>query len=131
MEHFDFCEKKDPLAESIDIMLPGVKQCFKSQNFVINDNECSIKKVDVNISELLKLTQLQHACCHITISWEIFIKHTVNYVPYSSNMNSDVLEEVNMKFLCKIIYLMSSVHIYVLDTLPKYYRYITVCIMFG
>ena len=37
-------KKKDPLAQSIDNVLPGVKQCLSNQTDAIYENGKSIKK---------------------------------------------------------------------------------------
>ena len=78
-----FCERKYHLAESIDNILPGVKHYFKSQTDTINENEKSVKKVDLNIYELMKVIQSQNINGHITIYCESFNKHICNYKPPS------------------------------------------------
>ena len=74
-------KKKDPLSLSIDNVLPGVKQCTKNQTDTIYENGKSIKKVDIDICELLKLIQTQNVNGHITTTWESFTKYIGNYKP--------------------------------------------------
>ena len=81
MDYLEFCEKKDPLAQSIDNVLPGVKQCLSNQTDAIYENGKSIKKVDVDICDLAKLIETQNVNGHITSSWESFTKYLGNYKP--------------------------------------------------
>ena len=41
MDYLGNCEK-NPLAQSIDNVLPGVKQCFKNQKDIIYENGKSV-----------------------------------------------------------------------------------------
>ena len=67
--------QKDLLSQSIDNVLPGVKECIKNQADAIYENGKSVKKVDIDVCELLKLIQTQNVNGHITITWESFTKY--------------------------------------------------------
>ena len=60
--------KKDSLAQSIDNVLPGAKQCLSNQTDAIYENSKSIKKVYVDICDLVKLIETQNVNGHITSS---------------------------------------------------------------
>ena len=50
-------KQKNPHAQSIDNVLPGVKQCLSNQTDAIYENGKSIKRVDVDICDLVKLIE--------------------------------------------------------------------------
>ena len=74
-------ERKDPFAQSIDNVLSGIKQCLSNQTDAIYENGKSIKKVYVDICDLVKLIETQNVNGHITSSWESFTKYLGKYKP--------------------------------------------------
>ena len=107
-------EKKDPLAQSIDNVLPGVKQCLSNQTDAIFENSKSIKKVDIDICDLVKLIETQNVNGHITRSWESFTKYLGKYKPPDSvplekvSELKDMDEVVTVKEVSKVEYTMNE-----------------------
>ena len=86
------CKKKDSPSQSIDTVLPGVKRCLKSQINAIYENGESIKKVDVDLSDLMKVIQSQNVNGHISTSLESFTQYIGKSKPPTYVFNVD---EVN------------------------------------
>ena len=58
--------KQDPLSQSIDNILLGVKSCLRNQTNASYENGKSIKKLDVDLSDLMKVIQSQNFNGHIS-----------------------------------------------------------------
>ena len=88
-------QKKEPLSQSIDNVLPGVKSCLKNQTNTIYENGKNIKQVDVNLSDLMKVIQSQNVNGYITTSWEVFTQYIGNYKPPTSVLNVDQVKDIS------------------------------------
>jgi len=95
MEHVSHCEKKNPLSQSVDLVLPGVKSCLKNQTNAIYENGKSIKKVDVDLSDLMKVIQSQNINGHISTSLESFTQYIGKYKPPNSVYNVDEEKDIS------------------------------------
>ena len=87
--------KKEPLSQSIDNVLPGVKSCLKSQTNAIYENGKNIKQVDVTLSDLMKVIQSENVNGHITTSWEVFTQYIGNYKPPTFVLNVDQVKDIS------------------------------------
>ena len=91
MDYLDNFEKY-PLAKPTDNVLLGVK-IFKNQSNAIYENSKSIKKVGIDLCDLMKVIQWQNINDHITTSWESFTQYIGNYKPPISVLNVDQVKE--------------------------------------
>ena len=92
MDHLAHCEK-NPLSQSIDTVLPGVKNYLKNQTNTIYENGKSFKKVDVDLSDLMKVIQSQNINGHINTSFEFFTQYIGKYKPPTSVFNVDEVKD--------------------------------------
>ena len=87
MEHVAHCGKKATLLVYRHCF-PGIK-LFKNQTNAIYENGKSIKKVDVDLSDLMKVIQSQNVNGHISTSLESFTQYISKYKPPNSVFNVD------------------------------------------